>query len=103
MYKSACSFLSTGLPKIFYLGRPHRGWDWTQKDRLVAKRTVFHCFLGTLQEELTIHMLSSSCRVPNRTAQQNTLRFATMRLKWKRGLPAPAGIQYAVITWLKIG
>ena len=39
-------------------------------NRIVAKRTVFHCFVNT-QAELMIW------------TQKNTLRFATIRLEWK--------------------
>ena len=41
--------------------------------RIVAKRSVFHYFVST-QAELMIW------------TQQNTLRFATIRLKWKTAL-----------------
>ena len=39
-------------------------------NRIVAKRTIFHCFVST-QAELIIW------------TQNNTLLFATVRLKWK--------------------
>ena len=42
-------------------------------NRIVAKRTVFHCFVNT-QADLMIW------------TQKNTLRFATIRLEWKTAL-----------------
>ena len=44
-------------------------------NRIVAERSVFHCFMTTQAELMTC-------------TQWNTLRFATIRLKWKTGFTA---------------
>ena len=51
----------------------------------MAKRSVFHCFVNT-QAELVIWI------------QQNTLRFATIRLKWKTAFSSCIFVQNMFIT-----
>ena len=48
-------------------------------NRIVAERSVFHCFVTTRVELMTY-------------TQWNTLRFATIRLKWKTGLNCLANV-----------
>ena len=67
LHKKACSLISLA-----------QGADGAVKavfhfNRIVAKRSVFHCFMITLVELMTC-------------TQWNTLRFGTIWLKWKTGV-----------------
>ena len=64
MYKSACSFLSTGLPKIFYLGLPSQGLGLDTKRSSRSETYRISLFLG---------------HSAGRTNHMDTIEYATFR------------------------